>query len=96
MLVTRPTDDWAYTDFRLFLGLIGAVSERAVTNITRYKDGGTTYVVFDLDGAQATAYFPFVRADAGSNPPSATLTVAGIATPLTRQETAPVATYTCL
>ena len=67
-----------------------------MTNVTRYKDGGTTYIVFDLDGAQATAYFPVVLSDAGPNPPSATLTVAGVTTSLTRQVTAPAATYLCL
>jgi hypothetical protein len=96
MLVTRPTDDWTYSDFRLFLGPTTAVLERVVTSVTRTRDGGTTYIVFDLDGAQATAYFPVVRADAGPNPPSATLTVAGVETPLTRQATVPAVTYLCL
>ena len=97
MLVTRPVDDWSYADFRLFLGALNAVIERPVDSVTRLKDGGTTTILFQLDGTQASAYFPFVRADAGVSPAPATLTVAGVATSLTRQNTPPTtASYLCL
>ena len=97
MLVTRPTDDWTYADFRLFLGPTTAVVERAVASVTRYKDGGTTDIVFDLDGAQADAYFPVVSADAGFAQGPATLTIGSAVTPLTRDSTLPAAaTYLCL
>jgi hypothetical protein len=35
MLVTCPRDDWSYKDFRLFLGSMGAVAERRVSNVIR-------------------------------------------------------------
>jgi len=96
MLVTRPADDWSCADFRLFMGPPSAVAERPVDSVTRLKDGGTTTILFQLDGAQASAYFPFVRADAGLVPASATLTVAGVTTSLTRQTAPPTgASYMC-
>lgn len=58
LVVIRPTDDWAYDDFRLFLGTPGTMVERQIFSVTRARDGGTTTIVFDLDGAQATALFP--------------------------------------
>jgi hypothetical protein len=96
MLVTRPVDDWTYSDFRLFLGPPNTVAERTVDSVTRLKDGGTTTIVFQLDGTQASAYFPFVRADAGVVRAPATLTVAGVTSSLTRQTTPPSGTsYIC-
>ena len=97
MLVTRPRDDWSYTDFRLYLGPMGAVAERRVSNVVRAKDGGSTTITFDLDGATAVASFPVVFADAGFAPGPATLTVAGTTTSITRQSEAPAgAAYLCL
>jgi hypothetical protein len=96
MLVTRPVDDWSYTDFRLFLGPPNAVAERPVDSVTRAKDGGTTTILFELDGAQASAFFPVVFADGGFAPGPATLTIAGVASSLTRQTTPPTgASYIC-
>ncbi|HEY5285009.1 MAG TPA: hypothetical protein VIM14_19610 [Polyangia bacterium] len=97
MLVTRPLNDWTYADFRLFLGQPAAVTERPVDSVLRYTDGGTTTIRFELDGTQASAYFPVVWVDAGIVPGAATLTVAGVTTPLTRQSTPPTtASYLCL
>jgi hypothetical protein len=96
MLVTRPLDDVSYTDFRVFLGPVGAVAERKVSQVSRALDGGSTHVIFDLDGAQADAYFRIVVVDASFAPGPATLTVGGVTTPLTRQSTLPAATYVCL
>ena len=96
MLVTRPLDDWSYQDFRLFLGPPSAVAERQVASVTRFKDGGTTTILFDLDGVQATAYFPVVVADASFAAGPATLTVGGVVTSLTRATTPPSnAAYLC-
>jgi len=96
MLVTRPQDDWSYEDFRLFLGPPTAVVERQVASVTRFKDGGTTTILFDLDGVEATAYFPVVLADAGFAAGAATLTVGAVVTPLTRGTTPPSgAAYLC-
>ena len=96
MVVTRPRDDWAYTDFRLFLGPMGAVAERKVSSVVRALDGGSTTITFDLDGTSAVASFPVVSADGGFAPGPATLTVGGTTTPLTRQGAQPAgATYLC-
>ena len=97
MLVTRPVDDWTYADFRLFLGAPNAVTERRVDSVARAKDGGTTTILFQLDGTQASALFPVVWVDAGVVLGPATLGVAGVTTPLTRQNTPPTtASYVCL
>ncbi len=96
MVVTRPRDDWSYTDFRLFLGPMGAVAERKVESVARAKDGGSTTITFDLDGSSAVASFPVVFADGGFAPGPATLTVGGTTTSLTRQGAQPAgATYLC-
>jgi hypothetical protein len=83
MVVTRPRDDWSYTDFRLFLGSMGAVAEREVSSVVRARDGGSTTITFDLDGVSAVASFPVVFADGGFAPGPATLTVGGTTTSLT-------------
>jgi len=96
MVVTRPRDDWAYPDFRLFLGPMGAVAERTVSNVGRMLDGGSTKITFDLDGTSAVASFPIVYADGGFAPGPATLTSGGTTAPLTRQGSQPAgATYLC-
>jgi hypothetical protein len=96
MVVIRPRDDWSYSDFRLFLGPSEALSERVVTGVIRFSDGGTTTIRFDDDGQPAEAYFPVVFADGGFADGPATLTVSGATIPLTRQSAAPIATYLCL
>jgi hypothetical protein len=96
ILVTRPADDVSYADFRVFLGPVGAVAERKVFQVSRALDGGSTHVIFDLDGAQADAYFRIVLVDASFAPGPATLTVGDVTTTLTRQSTLPAATYVCL
>ena len=58
LVVTRPEDDWSYEDFRLFLGPPERVEERKVDSVTRARDGGTTTIRFQLDGAAAEAFFP--------------------------------------
>jgi hypothetical protein len=58
LLVTRPEDDWGYEDFRLFLGPPERVEERKVDSVNRARDGGTTTIRFQLDGAAAEAFFP--------------------------------------
>jgi hypothetical protein len=56
MVVTRPEADWTYEDFRVFLSpsATSPLLERKVVNVSR---GSATTIVFDLDGAQATAHF---------------------------------------
>lgn len=97
LVVTRPRDDWDYTDFRVFVGGVDAVTERRLISATRALDGGSTHIVFDLDGQNADAYFPVVYADASFAHGQATLTLAGSSSPLVWLDTAPVgATYVCL
>ena len=97
MVVTRPSVDWTFEDFRLFFGPTGAVSEQTVTEVTRYQDGGSTLIAFNLDGRPATASFPVVFADGGFAPGPATLTVDSYVFPLIRQGVPPAdARYICL
>lgn len=56
LVVTRPDVDASYADFRLFLSTSGPspLLERKVIDVVQ---GSFTDVVFDLDGARATAHF---------------------------------------
>jgi hypothetical protein len=65
LLVTRPSNDWAYEDFRLFFGPSERIGERRVTNVLRERDGGTTTIEF-LAGGSVIAYFPSPLRDADS------------------------------
>jgi hypothetical protein len=58
LVVIRPRDDWRPEDVRLFLGLPAEVKERKVDSFVRRRDGGTTDIVFEIDGQGATAHFP--------------------------------------
>ncbi len=94
LMVTRPGHDWDYEDFRLFLGTTERLVERSVLSVDRARDGGTTTILFTLDGAPATAYFPAPISDAG-----ASLTTAGATVSLSIGPTASVPstlTYLCL
>jgi hypothetical protein len=100
VVVTRPLDDWSYSDFRLFLGPLGNMVEHKVTYAMRAHDGGSTIIDFDLDGAPAEASFRVAIADGGLGfvPGPATLTVSGTTTTLTRLAATPPAgaAYLCL
>jgi hypothetical protein len=96
LLVTCPIDDYSYSNFRAFYGPATAMVERSVSSVTRYKDGGSTWIVFDLDGSTATASFPVVFADASFAPGPATLTNGAQSTSLTRLSSPPAnASYIC-
>jgi hypothetical protein len=58
LVVTRPMDDWTYTDFRLFYGKAGQMAERAVTQVTRSRSGSTD-IQFLVDGAPFVAHFAY-------------------------------------
>jgi hypothetical protein len=60
VLVVRPTDDWSYEDFRVFLGTPQQMIERDVQNVTRAKDGGSTRIELTLDDTPAELDFPVV------------------------------------
>lgn len=104
MVVTRPRDDWSYSDFRVFLGPAGLLHEYRVTSAMRAHDGGSTTIGFTyLDSPSAVASFPVVTVmvDGGFQgfaPGPATLTIQlyGGERSLTRQSALPSAVYYCL
>jgi hypothetical protein len=49
IVVTRPIEDADYEDFRLFLGVAPDLLEREVFQVSRFSDGGTTIIEFDVD-----------------------------------------------
>lgn len=55
IFVTRPEVDWGYEDFRVFYGTPERMAERRLVTASR---GSTTFIAFDLDGAEVTAIFP--------------------------------------
>ncbi len=96
ILVVRPTYDWTYEDFRVFLGSAAKMTERGLVKVSRAKDGGSTKIVFDLDGSTATADFPVIRTDAGFGDGPATLTIDAQILPLARLSAPPAnALYVC-
>lgn len=58
LVVTRPERDFEYEDIRVFFGRPDALSERELTKFERYRDGGSTRIGFELDGDQASVFFP--------------------------------------
>jgi hypothetical protein len=82
LVVIRPSEDWDYDDFRLFLGSQERLEERSVYEVTRHKDGGTTTVEFDFDGTRTEAFFPAPSSTADT----AHLTRAGERSELTQLE----------
>jgi hypothetical protein len=69
IVVTRPTDDWQYTDFRVFYGLRSQMLEREVTSVVRSRGGGTD-IRFKVDGVEFFVTFTWVlepAADGGTN-----------------------------
>jgi hypothetical protein len=67
IVVTRPSDDGTYDDFRLFWGSPSDMVERLVTNVSRARSGGTT-IEFRYDGGTATANFTWVLDSDTSHP----------------------------
>jgi hypothetical protein len=96
VVVVRPTYDWTFDDFRVYFGTAAKMSERDVVNVTRYWDGGTTQVAFNLNGSTTTAYFPVIQTDGGFGDGPATLTIGSQTLPLTRLSAPPAdAIYVC-
>jgi len=58
LVVTRPSADWSYGDFRLFVGTAERMIQQPVASVQRARDGGTTWIQFTLDGTTAIAFFP--------------------------------------
>ena len=59
------------------------LAERQVLDVTRLRDGGTTTLVFELDGTEASALFP---ASLDGTPDAPTLTVGDVVLTLTEVE----------
>ncbi len=91
LVVTRPDVDWAYEDFRVFIGTRARMVERPVKNVSR---GSTTHVTFDVDGVEHHATF----ASSMSSHTTATLTANGQQEGLVVNTTDPGAglSYFCL
>jgi hypothetical protein len=90
MLVTRPTDDWTFNDFRVFYGPATAMEEKLVTIAMRGLDGGSTKMTFILLGGEVAT------ADGGFVPGPATLSIGSRTLPLTLLSVPPAnASYTC-
>jgi hypothetical protein len=59
LMVTRTaSSEYTFTNLRLFFGPSDHVQEYELVTFARQRDGGTTDVVFDLDGERVTAHFP--------------------------------------
>lgn len=54
LVLTRPTVDWSYDDFRIYYGKDGKLIERKIKNASR---GSSTYVTFEVDGEDYDALF---------------------------------------
>jgi hypothetical protein len=54
LVLTRPTVDWSYEDFRLYYGRDGKLIERVVKNASR---GSNTYLTFVVDGQDYDVVF---------------------------------------
>jgi hypothetical protein len=96
IVVTRPRDAWTYEDFRLFYGEGDTLSECVVIETTRAKDGGTTWIRFELAGVEVTALFP---ASIVGTPDPPTLTTADRVSELTElgaTENLENLTFSCL
>ena len=72
LLVVRPRDDWTYEDFRVFFGSPDHMVERPVSQVVRFKDGGSTTINFTVDRAAAVASFP-VSLTGVASPPTLTI-----------------------
>ena len=98
IVVTRPTDDWTYRDFRLFWGSPSDLVEQFVTNVSRARSGGTT-IEFRYDGRIATATFTWVLDPDTSHPGPGTLS-AGSEQGMTQRFPTPTtltgSSFTCL
>lgn len=54
----RPDSSDYYESFRVFYGKPDALLERELISVTHAGDGGSTHILFELDGEQADAFFP--------------------------------------
>lgn len=98
LIVLRPRDFQDYSQFRVFLGPAERLDERAVSKVTRARDGGSTTLEFDVDGEQAHAEFPveFVEEQFTPGAPSLRIGERELDIALTTPTSSPVgASYYC-
>jgi hypothetical protein len=100
IVVTRPTDDGSYEDFRLFWGSGRDLAERHVTNVSRARSGGTV-IEFESGNGVATASFTWVlEPDTMSHPGPGTFTGTGPEQTMTQRFPTPTTltgtSFTCL
>lgn len=84
LVVLVPEVDFSYDKFRLFFGSEEALVERELDAVNRARDGGSTHLLFTLDGKPADAFFPVMSSGGMFTPGPATLTVDGETTDLER------------
>jgi hypothetical protein len=84
LLVVKPPNSVGFEDFRLFYGQPDALRERELISVTRQRDGGTTTIVFELDGEEAEAFFPIQFENDMFLPGQPTLQQGGDVAPLER------------
>lgn len=90
LVVLRPTGDLGadFSTFRLFYGPEAALIERDVLLVQRQRDGGSTNLIFVLDGQRADAFFAVVSDGGTFRPGEATLDVDGDVVTLERLDPA--------
>lgn len=82
VLVVRPSDDWSYEDFRLFVGTAEVMVEAEVRNVARQRDGGSTTIEATVDGYAVTLDFPVMLVDERIVPGPATIDYDGDLLPI--------------
>jgi len=85
LVVLRPRDFDSYEQFRVFFGPPERLAERRLLDIARARDGGSTSLVFDVDGEQAHAEFPIELVDEQFVPGDPSLELGGTSLDLTLQ-----------
>lgn len=75
LIALRPRDFQDYSQFRVFLGPAEHLDERAVSAVTRARDGGSTTLDFDVDGERARAEFPVEFVDEQFTPGAPSLRI---------------------
>jgi hypothetical protein len=84
LLVVRPDSDaLEYEDIRLFYGPHEHVAEYPIDAFQRQRDGGTTHILFRVDGTDADAFFPVTFDGTQFADGPATLTLGGDTVELT-------------
>jgi len=90
LVVIRPTDDWTYDDFRLFIGEPELLVERQIASVVRARDGGSTWIRFEFHGETAELSVPV------TGPATMTTGTATYAVELLQPENITTLSFECL